>query len=437
MKKYYLIGIKGAGMSTLASILHDLGNKVIGYDDNKHYKFTEAGLDARGIEIFYDQTAPLTKNTIVIYSGSFKETHREIVRAREMGLKNKPYNEMLGDLSKQFKTISVAGTHGKTTTSLMITEVLENTIGANYFIGDGTGLGKPENDTFVLESCEFRKNFLAYSPTDVLITNLELDHTETYNNIDELIETFNQFLKNINNQVILNGDDENVRKLKTNVKPIYFGLNKNNDIYADNITKKDNKLYFDVYIDNEYFENFEISFFGNYMVLNALAAITVAYLKGVPKELIKKHLSEFRGAKRRFNEYFYNDIVVVDDYAHHPTAIKVTIDAAKMKYPEKEIVAVFLPNTYSRVKDFKADFISSFKKADKVYMMDILSDREQEEDYPGITSDLITNAVLNAESIGVETVNKLMKHHDAVVLFMSCTNISEIEDEYKKLLETR
>ena len=154
--KYYCIGIKGSGMSTLAQILYDLGNEVIGYDDVKDYKFTQEGIDKRNIKIYYDSNHELDKDIIVTYSKAFSEDHKEIKRVKELGLQMKEYNELLGDLSKMFETIAVSGTHGKTTTSTMIAHILKDTTGCNYFIGDGSGYASKENNNFILESCEFK-----------------------------------------------------------------------------------------------------------------------------------------------------------------------------------------------------------------------------------------------------------------------------------------
>ena len=160
--KYYCIGIKGSGMATLAEILFDLGNDVSGYDDYKEYKFTQEGIDKRGIKIYYDTNHDIDKDTIVTYSKAFSMDHPEIKRVKQLGLKIIEYNELLGHLSAEFKTIRVSGTHGKTTTSTMISTVLKQTKGCNYFIGDGTGFADDKNKLFVLESCEYKKHFLSF-----------------------------------------------------------------------------------------------------------------------------------------------------------------------------------------------------------------------------------------------------------------------------------
>ena len=170
--KYYCIGIKGSGMATLAEILFDLGHEVSGYDDYKEHKFTQEGLDKRGIKIYYDSTHDIPKDTIVTYSKAFSIDHPEIKRVKSLGLKIIAYNELLGKLSSEFKTIGVSGTHGKTTTSTMISHVLGETKGCNYFIGDGSGFADRKNELFTLESCEFNRHFLAYHPYYAIVTNI-------------------------------------------------------------------------------------------------------------------------------------------------------------------------------------------------------------------------------------------------------------------------
>ncbi len=431
--KYYCIGIKGSGMATLAEILFDLGHEVSGYDDYKEHKFTQEGLDKRGIKIYYDSTHDIPKDTIVTYSKAFSADHPEIKRVKSLGLKIIAYNELLGKLSSEFKTIGVSGTHGKTTTSTMISHVLGETKGCNYFIGDGSGFADRKNELFTLESCEFNRHFLAYHPYYAIVTNIELEHTECYKDIDEIIKTFEEFA-NKAHHVIACGDDKNVRKMNLKNDVTYYGFDDCNDVVCKNVTLDENGSKFDVYIKGKLYGHFDIPLFGNHMILNALACITVCNMEGVDKEKIHTLLHTFKNAKRRFKEKKFGSVVTIDDYAHHPTEIKVTIQSARQKYPNKEIVAVFLPNTYSRTKALMSDFISALKTADKAYVMDIHCDRERKEDYPGVSSDEIIKNVPNAEKISLDTVDKLLKHKNAAICFMSCTNIYELLDKYEALL---
>ena len=431
--KYYCIGIKGSGMATLAEILFDLGHEVSGYDDYKEHKFTQEGLDKRGIKIYYDSTHDIPKDTIVTYSKAFSADHPEIKRVKSLGLKIIAYNELLGKLSSEFKTIGVSGTHGKTTTSTMISHVLGETKGCNYFIGDGSGFADRKNELFTLESCEFNRHFLAYHPYYAIVTNIELEHTECYKDIDEIIKTFEEFA-NKAHHVIACGDDKNVRKMNLKNDVTYYGFDNCNDVVCKNVTLDENGSKFDVYIKGELYGHFDIPLFGNHMILDALACITVCNMEGVDTEKIHTLLHTFKNAKRRFKEKKFGSVVTIDDYAHHPTEIKVTIQSARQKYPNKEIVAVFLPNTYSRTEALMSDFISALKTADKAYVMDIHCDRERKEDYPGVSSDEIIKNVPNAEKISLDTVDKLLKHKNAAICFMSCTNIYELLDKYEALL---
>lgn len=434
--KYYCIGIKGSGMSTLANILYDLGNEVTGYDDAKGYKYTMEGLNSRGIEIFYE-AHEMDKDTIVTYSKAFSPDHKEIKRVRELGLTIKDYNEVVGDITKMFTTIGVCGTHGKTTTSLLISNIFNNVFGCNYFVGDGTGHATKDNKYFVIESDEFNKHFLAYQPTVAIITNVELDHVECYpGGIEEIRDTF-QIFGNKADLVIACGDDENIRKIKFDKETIYYGFNDNNDIIAKNVVLDENGSKFDCYINDELYGTFEVPLFGKHMILNALSAIAVSRYYGISLDDTKKYINEFKGAKRRFKIKEFGNVVTVDDYAHHPTEIEVTLASARQKYPNKEVVGVFLPNTYSRTEALMDDFVRVLSKADKAYVMDIHCDRERQEDYPGVSSDTIMDRVPNCEKVSVEDCEKLLKHDNAVICFMSCTNIYEIEDAFEKLISNK
>lgn len=434
--KYYCIGIKGAGMSTLANILYDLGNEVSGYDDVKDHKFTEEGLEKRGIKIYYDNTHDIPKDTIVTYSVAFSENHREIKRVKELGLEIKKYNEIIGDITKKFKTISISGTHGKTTTSKLITHVLDNIYGVSYFIGDGTGVANKNSDTFVIESDEFNRHFLAYHPTYTVITNIELEHTEIYRDIEDIIETFERFAnENTSKLIVACGDNENVRKINFNKEVIFYGLDSKNDLYAKNLSLDENGASFDVVLDGSEYGHFELPIYGKYMVLNALACIAICIKEGVNKEDIYNNLKTFKNAKRRFAESKAGDSIVIDDYAHHPTEIKVTLEAVRQKYPNKELVVVFKPNTYSRTKEFPKEFVEALNIADKAYVTEIDCNREDPKDYPGITSNIIIENLKNGEIISEDTIDKLLIHKNAVVCFMSCASIAHLKEKFEKLKE--
>ncbi len=434
--KYYFIGIKGSGMSSLATILFDLGNKVIGYDDDDKYKFTEEQLINRGIKIYYDQSCDI-KDHIIVYSPAFKAEHKELVRAKELGLKCLVYNEMLGELTKKYDTIAISGCHGKTTTTALLSHVLTNITGANYLIGDGTGYANKNNKYFVIEACEYRRHFLQYYPKYTIITNIELDHVDYYKDLEDIKNAYEAFGNQTKDAVIACGDDMNIRDININRKVIYYGFNDNNDVIAKNVILNSDGSSFDLYINNKYVDHFNISLYGKHMILNTLSILALTYFENIDIFKVKEYIKTFKGAKRRFKEKIFGDVITIDDYAHHATELKVTIESARQKYPGKEIVAVYLPNTYSRTKLFYKEEALALNKADKAYVMDIKADREYKEDYEGITSGLIINLLNNGERISIEETDKLLQHKNSVVIFMSCTSIYHIQNEYEKLLMER
>lgn len=432
--KYYLIGIKGSGMSALASLLHDLGNVVVGYDDSTEYKFTIEGLLKRNISIYHDDSFPITNDFIVCYSNAISKDHKEIKRLEKLNLKMIKYQDLIGSLTKKYETISISGTHGKTTTSLMISSVLEKVYGVNYFVGDGRGHGDKKNNLFVLESCEYNKHFLSYYPNLLVITNIDLEHTECYKDIDDIIYNFNILANQTSNNLVLCGDDLNVRKIKSDRNIYYYGFNENNDLIAKNLNLTSECSSFDVYFKGKYYDHYDLKLFGKHMILDSLACILVSILYKVDKNIIKNVLNNFQGATRRFNETIINNTIIIDDYAHHPTEIKATLESSRQKYPNKKVIGVFLPNTYSRTKDFMNDFANILSNFDYSYIMDIKCDREKQEDYKGVSSDILIEKTKKCKKISQDTVNQLLEHKNDVICFMSCANINPLIENFKKIL---
>lgn len=431
--KYFFAGIEGSGMAALATMLYDSGNKVIGCDDAKTYSFTKEELDKRNIPVYKD-AEKLEKDMIFVYTGALSNDHYAIKKAKELGCKMHEYYEMIGELTRKYDTISICGTHGKTTTTAMLSHVLENTIGTNYLIGDGTGFVNKNSNNFVVESCEFRRHFLNYSPKYTIITNIFLDHVDYYKDIDDVISAFQEFATKTKEKVIACGDNENIRKLKSD-KIVYYGLEENNDVKGVIKELREDGSNFDVYINGELFGNFNLHLYGEHMILNALACIYVAHLNGISKDDITKYLNDFKGAKRRFSEEHIDDVVLVDDYAHHPNEVATVLKTARQKYPNKELVPVLIPYTISRTEAFYKEFAEVLKTADKVYVTDIEPAREKFEDYPGVTSDLIINEIPNAEHISKEEISKLYKHKNAVIPFMGCKDPTWLIEAYKEGLK--
>ena len=432
--KYYLVGIKGAGLSSLALILNDLGYEVVGYDDEKQHQFTEDKLIERGIKIYTDPNDAIDQKTIVIRSTAVKDDHPEIVKAKELGVKIYEYYEMLGQLTEKFDTITVAGCHGKTTTSSMLSHVLKDK-GYNYLIGDGTGFASKDNHGLVIEACEYQRHFLKYKPTYAIITNIELDHVDYFKDIADVVDAYNEYASNASKMVIACGDDPYTHSLEVNCPLFFYGINDDNDIIAKNIEFNQNGTSFDVFVEDNYYGHFDLPIYGKHMLLNTLAVISVCYYERFEIKELVNLLKTFKGAKRRFNEIIIDDTVLIDDYAHHPTEVKSLIKAAKQKYPDKKIIGVFEPHTYSRTQEFALELANILNECDACYVKDIYSAREKQADYPEVTKDLIINHLNNGHSINDDEAFKLFEYRDDVILFMSPKQMSQLENELKEHLE--
>lgn len=425
---YYFIGIKGTGMSALACFLKDLGSEVEGSDVERHF-FTEKGLNERNIHIFPYGENNIKEDMIIIRGNVIKDDHPELLKAQALNLKIYTYQEMVAKLTKMFQTVTVAGCHGKTTTATMAYQVLNNLKGANCLIGDGTGKANKESKIFVLEACEYQRHFLAYHPYYAIITNIELDHVDYYKDIDDVIDAFTEYANNAEKMIIACGDDPYTHSLEVN-KPIFFyGLDEDNDIIAKNTTYNENGVSFDVFVEDNYYGHFDLPLYGKHMLLDALAVISLCYYERIDAKDVLKELKDFHGARRRFNETEVLDNIVIDDYAHHPTELKCTIKAVKQKYPNKKLIVIWGPHTYSRTKAFKDEYIEILKSVDKAYIMDIYAAREKEGDIDIDINDII-NAIPNAQHISSDEVDKLLSHHEAVLLFMSPNDLISFENDY-------
>ena len=425
---YYLIGIKGTGMSALAGILKDLGYEVKGSDNDNHY-FTEEGLKEKNIEVLSYDPKNIQEGMYIIKGGAIKDDNPEVQRALELGLKIHPYEEMVAKLTTMFQTITIAGCHGKTTTTSMLSHVLDELRGANYLIGDGTGHANKENKYFVLEACEYKRHFLAYHPYYAIITNIDLDHVDYYQGIDDVISAYTEYANNAEKMVIACGDDPYTHSLEVDKPIFYYGLDEDNDIIAKEVEYTENGTSFDVFIEDNYYGHFDLKLFGKHMLLDALAVISFCYYERLEAKEVSKTLKTFEGAKRRFTEYPVLDNIVIDDYAHHPAEIRATLKAVNQKYPDKKTVVVFGPHTYSRTKAFKDDYIDVLSKVDKAYIMDIYGARENQEDFD-ITSEDLIKEIPNSESISKDQIDKLLGAHNSVIIFMSPNDITDMEKAY-------
>ncbi|MEG0826390.1 MAG: Mur ligase family protein [Bacilli bacterium] len=427
--KYYLIGIKDMRMSALALLLNDLGYEVIGYDDDLEYRFTEETLLEKNIKIYTNSNIfELDKNTIVVRSTLIKDNHPEMQRVFLLNLKHYQYQEMLGRLSKVFETIGVAGSHGKTTTASMLVHVLNSIKGCNYIIDDGQGYANKDNKTLIMEVCEYQKYFLNYQVEYAIITNIEMDHTDCYKDMSDMISTYQEYANKAEKMVIVCGNNPYTRYLEVNKPLFYYGIDDDSDIVAKEVEYRTDGISFDVLVEKNYYGHFDLPLFGKHMLLNSLAVIAVCYYERLDAKDVFNKLKTFKIASKKFKETAIDDNIIVDNYTKYPTEIKVTIKALKQKYPNKKIIVIFEPYTFSRIKEFHDEFVESLNIADYTYVMNIDYDCELPNDYPDITSYNIINSLKHSKYIDDNDVNELLKYDNTVILFMGSKKIYLLEN---------
>ncbi|WP_422803588.1 UDP-N-acetylmuramate--L-alanine ligase [Streptococcus sp. FT1-106] len=433
-KTYHFIGIKGSGMSALALMLHQMGHKVQGSDVPKYY-FTQRGLEQAGIPILPFSEDNITADVELIAGNAFREDNNvEIAYAIQNGFKFKRYHEFLGEFMNQFTSLGVAGAHGKTSTTGLLSHVLKNITETSYLIGDGTGRGLANSQYFVFESDEYERHFMPYHPEYSIITNIDFDHPDYFTSVNDVFEAFNDYAKQVKKGLFLYGEDTFLRKITANAPIYYYGFNEDDDFMAYDITRTINGSDFKVKHKNEELGSFHVPTYGRHNVLNATAVVANLYIAGVDMTLVAEHLKTFSGVKRRFTEKIINGTVIIDDFAHHPTEIIATLDAARQKYPSKEIVAIFQPHTFTRTIALLDEFADALNQADAVYLAQIYGSAREVDHGDVKVEDLAAKIVKPAKVVTVENVSPLLDHDNAVYVFMGAGDIQLYERSFEELL---
>ncbi|MBQ6991953.1 MAG: UDP-N-acetylmuramate--L-alanine ligase [Clostridia bacterium] len=391
LKKYkhiHMLGIGGISMSGIAEILHHWGFFVTGSDCTRT-KITDR-LSSHGIYVSIGQSNLIDNADLVIYSAAIKENDPELVIAKAKGIHSIERCDFVGFLTRIFNdTIGISGTHGKTTTTSMVSlcfmeagfdptiqvGAILNDINGNYRVGN--------SDYFILEACEYVESFLKFSPKSAIVLNIDNDHLDYFKDFEHIKSAFSKYVDLLPREglLVINGDDESCLDLRksTSAKTITYGINNEKaNFVARNITINDFGCHkFDVYYNNRFYSEIKLSVPGIHNVSNALACIALCNAYGISKGDIKYALSKFKGASRRF-EYVgsYNNIDVYDDYAHHPQEIKATSEALKNKKHRQSWV-VFQPHTYSRTVSLLKDFAQSLLDFDNIIITDIYAAREK------------------------------------------------------------
>ena len=384
---YHFIGIKGTGMAALACILYDEHKKVTGSDIEK-YIFTEDDLRARNIPIYSFDPKNIKDNDTVIIGLSFDASHPEVKAALDNPtVKTYYYNEYLGILLESYSSICVAGTHGKTTTTSMLTHILlqadtDPTVSVGGMLDRiGGNIRVGHSDLFLTEACEYTNSFLEFYPLYSIILNVEEDHMDFFKDIEDIKNSFHKFASQTADDglIIINGDMEHTDFILNGLaqKHVTFGLNPENDYTATDIAfDKEGNASYNLVAHGEPKGRIALNVKGCHNVMNSLAAIACTEAIGLPLDAIRKGLLSFGGTHRRF-EYkgSLGDVTVIDDYAHHPTEIRATLSAAK-DYPHDELWVIFQPHTYTRTKAFLPEFAKALEQADHIVLADIYAARE-------------------------------------------------------------
>lgn len=467
IKSIHFVGIKGVGMTPLAVIAKETGFKVTGCDIAEEF-ITDEILKKAGIEVLENFSVDHIQNADLIITtgahGGFD--HPEVIAAKEAGIKIWTQGQAVGEFmkgdifGKSFEGISVSGTHGKTTTTALIASVLKsNLLDPSFVIGTGNipylnssghyGKGKyfvAEADEYATEPKYDRTPKLLWQkPQIAVITNIELDHPDLYESVEDLYKAFHKFTANVarDGAVVMCIDDPYTQRLSQNItgNVITYGFSKNADFYIEKVSIQKEKMFFWVNSKNAMLGEFMLNVTGDHNALNALAAIIVGLEIGLSVQNIRTALTKFGGTRRRF-EYIKDlesGAAMYDDYAHHPTEIKKTILAFRQTFPSKKILCIFQPHTYSRTKKLFEQFKYSLGTVDELIVLDIYSSAREEKD-ESVSSRMLVDEIskffskvkyLGSLTDVVKYVDAKSYNNEWIVLTMGAGNVYKIADSLK------
>ena len=418
----HFIGIGGISMSALAEICLNKGYTVSGSDMSESYLLDK--LRGQGAKIYVGQCKENISDDIdmVVYTAAIHPDNDELMAAKEKNILTMDRAAFLGQIMREYKnSIAVSGTHGKTSTTSILSTIFEYAdldptilVGGNLnIIGGNVKIGK--SDHFITEACEYVDSFLNFNPKISIVLNIEEDHLDYFSGLDEIKASFNKFGKLLPDDgfFIINGDDSNTADILHDVKAtvIKYGRSESNNAIIKNISYNNSGYgIFDLEYNGEDLGTFELSVPGLHNIYNATAAILTSYVSGISLETIRKNITLYKGVGRRFEtKGYYNDVLVIDDYAHHPTELKATLSAAK-KLNKSTLWCVFQPHTYTRTKSLLDSFAEAFYSADKVIITDIYAARE---DDPGDihSKDLVEKLYHNSvDAIYINNFNEIAQY---------------------------
>lgn len=451
--QYYFLGIGGIGMSAIARYFNAKGYAVAGYDRSES-KLTN-DLKAEGIEVIFDasEEAIPTKyrnasNTLVIITPAIPEEHEQLQYFLKHHFKLMKRAEVLGEITRQSKSLCIAGTHGKTTTSTMTAHLLyQSHVECSAFLGgisnnyNSNLLISNQSNYVVVEADEYDRSFHQLTPYMAVITSVEPDHLDIYGTYQSVIESFEHFASLIvpGGALIVNSNVQIHPQLQKGVKVYTYGLNEKADFHAENINTAKGNISFDFVTPTETIHDIRLGVPVLINIENGIAAMALAWLNGVTNEEIRMAMSTFSGIYRRFNVVFRNEkVVYMDDYAHHPSELKTSIASIRQMYPDRKITGIFQPHLYSRTKDFAHEFADVLSGLDELILLDIYPARELPID--GVSSELILKDVNLNDKILTTKENLLtlldQKELDVLVTF-GAGDIEKMVPEIKNYLKNR
>lgn len=435
----YFIGIGGIGMSALALYFNSIKKNVAGYDKTKT-NITK-NLEALNVKVNYTENSTNIpkeftnkKNTLVVYTPAIPKSHQQLNYFINHNFNLLKRSQVLGQITKNTICLAVAGTHGKTTTSAILGHILkESNVKATSFLGGiaenyQSNLILGGNKYTVVEADEFDKSFLQLYPNIACITSVDADHLDIYGNAKELKKSFHEFADKVTNTLFV--------KKGLPIKGVTFGVEENADFNAQDIKIENGSYTFNLKTPTHFYTHIKINLPGKHNLLNTIVAIAMANSIGIEIENIKKALLNFKGIKRRFSyKIKTNNLILIDDYAHHPTEIKAVENAIREMHPNKKVLAVFQPHLFSRTKDFADDFASALSKFDEILLLDIYPARELP--IKGVTSQWLLSKIKNKKkklTTKEKLVENIKKSTAPVIVILGAGDIGQLVKPIKNNL---
>ena len=430
---FYFIGIGGVGMSALARLCLKEGCEVYGYDKTSS-DITEQ-LIKNGIKIIFDDSVKALQNLLlstdvqIVYSAAIPDFHPQLVFLKKQGNNVIKRAEFLAKVCVNKKTLAVAGTHGKTTTSSILTHIFSKTnqsfisVMGGFFNNDSSNLIQTGSESIIVEADEYDRSFLHLNPTIACITSVEADHLDIYESEDIFLEAFVQFSKKVSNELIV--------AYGLPILGLTYGIEVAADYKAFNLKITEKGYRFDLTTPNREFKDIFFNQMGIHNVSNALGAVAMADQAGIDINKSLLALESFPGVYRRMNLYRWRDTVIIDDYAHHPSEIDSVFETIKTFYPKQKNCVVFQPHLFSRTRDFMNDFKTTLSKFDEVILMDIYPARE--EPIKGVNAKILFDRISHTKKkyIKKNQIKKILKSSNADVFAL--LGAGDIGEEIKKL----